>query len=247
MKVTRFLASLLFLSAASSSAFAAGAVSMSWDGCTGPIDKAIAPGSQASAFVSVLGQSVTSQAYQVQVTVGGNGPLRDAWRFDPTGCQGSSFLTIDHLAPAAVVKACPTFQGALASVQVKDYSYDTLTGKARISLYDAYPNNAAGGGAAQGNPAATVPTQRYFLGRFLFDELFGVNGPSDPAVACGGLEIGTCFHLTSQTWLDLQGNEIAWTIAQEYLTSNDPNNGSRCPGATATKSTTWGNLKNQYR
>ena len=243
MKVTRFLVSLLLLSAASTSAFAAGAVSMSWDGCTGPIDKAIAPGTQASAYVSVLGQSTVHQAYQVQVTVGGNGPLRDAWRFDPAGCQGSSFITIDHLAPSAVAKTCPSFQGTNPSVQVKDYSYDTLTGRARAVCYNAYPN----GSPPLGNPAATVPTQRYFLARFLFDESFGVNGPSDPGLTCGGLEQGACLTMVSQTWLDLNGIEIPWTLAQDYITSNDALNNTRCPGATPTKATTWGNLKNQYR
>jgi len=248
MKVTRFLVSLLFLGAATSTAFAQGAVSLSWDSCVGPINKSVLPGTQASAFVSVLGQSQVHQAYQVQVLIGnGTANLADAWRFDPTGCQGSSFITIDHLAPASVVKVCPTFQGALQSVQVKDYSYDPLTGKARAVLYDAYPNNASPGSPPQGNPGATDPTKRYFLARFLFDETFGANGPSDPGNTCGGLEIATCFHLSSATWLDLNGNEFPWTVAQDFITSNDAANNTHCPGPTPTQPTTWGHLKNQYR
>ena len=249
MKVTRFLVTLLFLGAASTSAFAQGAVSLNWNTCTGPIDKAVLSGDVADGIlVSVLGQTIVHQGYKIEVTVGGNGPLRDAWRFDPAGCQGSGAIAIDHLPSNAIKVLCPSFQGALASVQVKDYSFDGISGKAKISLYNTYPNNLPGGGAAQGNPGATTGTQRYFLGRFLFDQSLGVVGPSDPAAAtCGGLEVGTCFHLTAQTWLDLQGVENTWAIAQEFVTSNDPNNAAHCPGATPTVGTTWGNLKNQYR
>jgi hypothetical protein len=250
MKVTRFLVSLLFLGAVTTTAFAAPVANLSWDGCTGPVNKAIAPGTQASAYVSVLGVTTTSQAYQVQVRIGNGTPvLADAWRFDPAGCQGSSFITIDHLAPAAVSKTCPSFQGILASVQVKAYLYDEpgQPGRARAVCYNAYPNNACSGCPAQGNPAATNPAQRYFLARFLFDESFGVNGPSDPGLTCGGLEIGTCLAMVSQSWLDIDGNEFALPLAQDYLTSNDASNATRCPGATPTKATTWGSLKNQYR
>lgn len=244
MKVTRFLVSLLFLAAASTSAHAQ-AVSLNWDSCTGPIDKSVVPGSTTNAiFASVLGQSITCQAYQFQVTVGGNGVLRDAWRFDPAGCQGSALLTLDHITSS---KTCPSFQGTLASVQVKDFSFDALTGKAKISLYDAYPNNPSPGAPPAGNPLATNPAQRYFLGRIQMDETYGVVGPSDPGLTCGGLEVGTCFHLTSQTWLDLNGNEIPWAVASEFVTANDPNNSSHCPGATPAQATTWGSLKGQYR
>jgi hypothetical protein len=247
MKVTRFLASLMFLGALSTSAFADGAVSLNWATCTGPINQSVLPGTLRSSNVvniSVLGQSIVHQAYQVQITVGGNGPLRDAWRFDPAGCQGTPYYTLDHL---SLAKACPSFQGTLQSVQVKDFSYDALTGKAKISLYNAYPNNDPSSGAPLGNPGATNPAVRYFLGSVSFDETYGVNGPTDPGNTCGGLEVGTCFHLTSQTWLNLSGIEIPWAVASEFVTSNDAANASHCPGATPTQSTTWGSLKNQYR
>ncbi len=244
MKVTRFLASLMFLGAVSTSAFAVPAVSLNWDTCVGPIDKSILPATTGNTiWISVLGQNVTAQAYQVQITIGGNGPLRDAWRFDPAGCQGSSLLVINHITSS---KTCPSFQGALASVQVKDYSYDALSGKAKATLYNAYPNNAPSG-APQGNPAATNPAQRYFLGNLVFDQTYGVNGPSDPGLTCGGLEVGTCFALSSATWLDTTGAEIPWAVAGDHVTSNDPNNLSRCPASVPTKATTWGNLKGQYR
>jgi len=170
MKVTRFFVSLLFLSAAATSAFAEGAVSINWDTCTGPINKAIAPAGVAQSNISVIGQTVLTTGYEINILVGQPGGLHDAWRFDPAGCQGSAFLTMDHLPPAAISKACPAFQGTLQSLQIKDYSYDPVLGKARGVISDAYP-----AGQTTVNPA-----QRYFLAGFKFDMTFGVNGPSDP-------------------------------------------------------------------
>jgi hypothetical protein len=232
MKVTRILASLLLLGFASTGAFAAGAVSVNWDTCIGPVNKQIVIGPN-NLYESVIGQSLPHQAYQVALTLGSPGGIRDAWRFDPTGCQTSSGITINHL-----TKACPSFQGALASVQVKDYSYDALTGKAKLSLYNAYP---------PANNAQIDPLVRYGLGLITFDHSFSVNGAGSPGSTCGGLEAPVCIHITSASWLDPAGQEFPWTIAQEFVTANDPNNTSNCPGATPATSTTWGKVKNQYR
>ena len=240
MKVTRFLLPALFLGAMATTASAQGAVSLSWDGCTGPINKQILPGTQASLYASVLGHSQPHQAYQVWMLLGsGNaGEIRDAWRFDAAGCQGSSFITIDHLAPAAVVKVCPTFQGPLASIQIKDYSFDALSGKARAVLANTYP---------AGNFTTVNPAQRYFLARFLFDHTFSVNGDTTPGADCGGLEVAVCGHLTRTSWLSPDGVETPWGWGQEYVTANDPNNSTGCPGATPTVPKTWGSVKAQYK
>jgi hypothetical protein len=241
MKVTRFVATLLFLSAFATSASAIPLVSMSWDACTGPIDKAIAPGSTASVFASVIGHDTPHKAYQVQLRVAtGTGSLPDAWRFDPTGCQTSAQLTIDHLSP---LKAYPSFQGALASQQVKDYSYNGLTGVALSQLFNAYPN------LGLGNTVQIVPATRYFLGRWLFNHAFSVNGPTTPEVDCGGLEAAVCQASVSvsnfpASWVDIAGATIPWTFAQEFVTTNGH---VGCPGATPTKNTTWGNIKDQYK
>jgi hypothetical protein len=240
MKVTRFLLSALFLGAMATSASAQGVVSLSWDGCTGPINKQILPGTQASMFASVIGHDQPHQAYQVFISLGSGsaGPLRDAWRFDASGCQGSSFITIDHLAPASVVKVCPTFQGPLSSIQIKDYSYDAGTGKARAVLANTYP---------AGNTTQINPTVRYFLARFLFDHTFSVNGPTTPGADCGGLEVPVCALLTRASWLTPGGVEFQWTPGQEFVTSNDPSNSIGCPGATPAVDKTWGSLKAQYK
>jgi hypothetical protein len=232
MKVTRFLASLLFLGFASTSAFAQGVVSVSWDNCAGPINKQIVIGPNVL-NESVIGHSAPHQAYQVILALGSPGGLRDAWRFDPVGCQTSSGITINHL-----TKACPSFQGAFASVQVKDYSYDALSGKARLSLFNAYP---------PANNSEVNPLVRYGLGAITFDHSFSVVGPGSPGATCGGLEAPVCIHITSAAWLDPAGAEHPWAVGQEFVTANDVLNSSNCPGATPATPKTWGSLKNQYR
>ena len=241
MKVTRFLLSALLLGAMATTASAQGVVSLNWDTCTGPINKQIAPGTpNASLFASVLGHNQPHQAYQVYVSLGsGNaGAIRDAWRFDAAGCQGSSFITINHLAPASVVKTCPTFQGTLSSIQIKEYSYDAASGKARAVLANTYP---------AGNTTQINPAVRYFLAQFLFDHTFSVNGATTPGADCGGLEVAVCAHLSRASWLSPGGVETPWAYGQEYVTANDPANSTGCPGATPAENTTWGSLKAQYK
>jgi hypothetical protein len=237
MKVTRFLASLLVLGAAATSAFAEGTVQINWDSCTGPINKAVTPGVVAQSAVSVINQTALASGHQVFILVGQPGGLRDAWRFDPDGCQGSTLITMDHLPPGTLSKACPAFQGTLQSLQIKDYSYDPVTGKARGVIADAYPS-----GQVSINPA-----QRYFLAGWKFDQTFGVNGPSDPGQTCGGLEFPTCIHITKASYITFaDGVEHDWIIGGEYITANDAANSSNCPAATPAASTTWGKLKSTY-
>ena len=237
MKVTRFLAAIAILGATASMSYAQ-SVSLTWDTCVGPLNKSVAPLSVAQANISVLGQTSTHKAYDVRILMGSPGGLQDAWRFDAAGCQGSAFLELQHLPPATISKACPAFmQTSAPSLQIKDFSFDPLTGKARGVIANSYPNGVA----------AVNPATRYFLGGFKFDETFGVTGPTDPGNTCGGLEVPVCAHLINAAWLDLNGIESQWSVAAEYITSNDPNNTSRCPAATPAQAKTWGELKGQYR
>ena len=95
-----------------------GLVDMSWNGCAPVVqDLRTSTAGPYSLYILVTGFDQPHQAYETTFIYGdASGNVPDAWRFDPIGCQGSSFVTIDHLAPAAVAKTCPTFQGALASV-----------------------------------------------------------------------------------------------------------------------------------
>lgn len=245
MKVTNFLVSLVMLGAVATTASAQGGVaSLNWNSCVGPLNRSITPDALNSLYASVSGHSAPHKAYQVFVAFGSGsaGPLRDAWRFDAPGCQGSSFLAIDHLAPAAVVKSCPSFQGPLQSLQIKDYSVDPISGKARGVLANSYPT-----GSSSMTTPTTNPAVRYFLARFLFDHSFSVNGATTPGADCGGLEVGVCAHFTSSAWLDLDGAEFEWAKNSEWVTANDANNDTRCPGATPAQATSWGSIKAQYK
>jgi hypothetical protein len=239
MKVTRFLFSVLLLGAMASTASAQSAY-LNWSTCTGPINKAITADANNVLVASVIGQTQPHKAYQVYVALGsGNaGALRDAWRFDPAGCQGSSFITIAHLAPALISKACPSFQGALASIQIKDYSFDAVSGKARAVLANTYPD---------GNVTQVLPGQRYFLAGFIFDHTFSVIGATTPGADCGGVETPVCAHLTKASWLTLDGVELQYPFASEFVTANDASNSTGCPGATPAAATSWGAVKGTYR
>lgn len=248
MKVNRFLATLFFLGAFATTASAVPAVNISWDSCTGPSDKSILPGTQASLFASVLGMDQTHLGYQIKIRLATGQPagLPDAWRFDPAGCQGSAFLTIDHLAPSAVVKVCPSLQGPLPSVQIKDFAYDAMTGVALTQLANAYPNNNLG------NSTQINPLQRYFMGRWLFDHSFSVLGATDPGNTCGGLGAAVCqasvtlnANQPPASWVNLAQQEVPFAFQNQFVTTNG-NVGGFCPGATPTVPRTWGGIKNQY-
>jgi len=244
MQCNRMLNTLLLLAVTASTSFAQGAASIAWNNCTGPIDLAVSGGSAVNAYVSVLGHSQIAEAYKC-VTDGRavSGAMRDAWRFDPIGCEGSALFTLNHIAPVSVSKTCPSFQGDLQSQQVKAYQFDGTTGTVRITLVDAYPNNSLG------NPGAVNPTTRYFLANYQFDLTSAVAGAGSLYATCGGVEVPTCWVLYSATWFDLQGIEHPWAIAQGFITTNDPNNASHCGGGGAVPalSKTWGSIKSQYR
>lgn len=234
MRTIRLAIAFLLLATTASLSFAAGAVSMNWDTCTGPIVKSVPPGSVAALYVSVLGQEQLHKAYDVRVMVLQAGGLRDAWRFDAPGCQGSSLIAIDSQ-PVVPSKTCPIFmQTSAPSLQIKDYSYDALTGRARGVLANSYPIGVT----------AVNPATRYFLARFNFDHTFSTLGASDPGNTCGGLEIPMCAFFGQASWLTLDGIEIQWAMSQEFVLANDPNS-LGC--FTPAKSTTWGSIKSQYR
>jgi hypothetical protein len=245
------LTALAVLGFASASHAADGVIQLSWNQCDPiiadlPVPPATppAPAGQYSLYASVLGIDQPHQAYEVTVIyANAASTVPDAWRFDPPGCQTSSFVTIDHLAPAAVSKTCPSFQGPLASVQVKDVGFvplsDTGSGylqtNMRISLYNAYP------------PGINVvnPLQRYFLMRVLFDHSASVVGAGTPGVTCGGFEDAMCFKLARGNYLDLAGFEHPFGRASA-ITSVTFNGPTGCVGVPA-QPKTWGQIKDQYR
>jgi hypothetical protein len=243
------LLAMLLLTVTASRSVAENGVSLSWDNCAGPFNKSITGGATADVYISVLGQSQVSQAYEVVTFLSpATVAFPDAWRFDPTGCEGSTRIALNHLAPAAVAGSCPSFQGAFQSVQIKDYEFDTVSNKVRIVLADAYPNMDPATGVNHGNPGAVNPAQRYFLADYHFDFTSANAGPSPVDLStCGGVEAPMCFMLTMATWVDLNGEEIPWAWNSGYLTANDPQDRSHCPSVVPVVAKTWGSLKSQYR
>jgi hypothetical protein len=222
---------------------AAGTVSLSWDTCTGPLNRKIQPGSLVSFYVSEIGHSEPHYGYDVRVQLStwcgtdGATPLPDAWRFEDGGCQGPDFLLIEHLTPDGSY-FCYSFQGAVASQQIKQFTYDPLSGKAEIALVNAYPAGAI----------STDPTKRYYLARVLFDQTFGAAGPSVPGVACGGLEQPVCLLLRKASWLDGSSTERAFAVANACIGANDlTGSGTGCNLPTAARPATWGAIRSQYR
>lgn len=243
MKVTRVLGSLLLLGMTATASFA-GTVDLNWTPCApSGFNTNTAGGGPIHAYASLTNQSVVSQSYEIKIRGGSpGGPIADAWRFDPTGCEGTPFWGISVLPPAAVSKTCPALMGNVPNIQVKDYSYITTTGQVQIILANLYPNNGLG------NPNSGNPATKYFMADYLFDLTFAVAGPSDPvAGTCGGVLNPVCLAIYQTDFIDLTGAQVDYTVGQGFLTVNDANNLSHCPGSVPTVPKTWGQVKGQYR
>lgn len=219
-----------------------GVVDMTWDTCVGPNDKTTTAPGVYGIYLSVIGIDQLHKAYDVRAIYGNaTQQVPDAWRFDALGCQGSSLVALDHLAPAAVSKVCPSFmQTSAPSLQIKDVGFSPPSDPyaqtlMRIVMANSYPNGVATVSAAT----------RYFLTRFNFDHTFSVTGPTTLGVDCGGFEQSICFKLSNASYLTLDGIEIPFGRVNPapYVSFNGP---GACPGVPA-KTTTWGSIKGQYR
>jgi hypothetical protein len=243
--VMRSLAlSILLLGVVANGAVADPVVDLSWNGCAGPIDRAVAAGDKPELYASVLGQSQTSIGYTIKLRLSTPSVYPDAWRFDPSGCEPFGTFQAGQDAPPPVAVSCPPLHGSVPSSLGKTFSYDGVNDAAAIEISVGYPGNLG-----QGNPGATNPSQRYHLAVVRFDMTKGVTGPSSPAGFCGGLEKPMCITVTSAQWGDPAGVLHSWTLGNSSLTANDPQNSSHCPGIgpTAAQRSTWGSIKSQYR
>jgi hypothetical protein len=217
---------------------AAGTFRLNWDSCYGPITRSVVPGEVVAFYASVTGQSQPHLGFQIRIEVGRDSGvmLPDAWRFDVEGCQGSQLVSINHQFPIGV-NACPSFQGAGESVQIKDYSVDPVSGRGRIVCANVYPfaTNLP-------NPAA-----RYVLIGVTFDHSFSMAGASVPVERCGGVEESVCFLVRQAEWLTTDLVETPWALEQEFVSANDPSFVSCLGGQVPARGSTWGALKAQYR
>jgi hypothetical protein len=239
MKLRASLYAWLVAMAFASGSYAGGAVSLSWNSCTGPIDRAVVPGDHLSLNASLLGQSEGSGSYDVILRIGpGHATFPDAWRFDQLGCQGPSRFSITQKPRISEAATCPVFEDSVGPPTILiDYSYDPTFQRAVLTFahYQLLPK------------PSSDPSQRYFLVGFQFDHTVSVDGSSVGGQSCGGLEQPMCFAIDYAHWLTLADDELAWAIDQGFATANDPTNSSHCPGATPARSTTWGRVKDQYR
>jgi len=259
-KVLTGLAVMAALALAGSSYATTGTVTMGWTGCnTSPITD-IAVTAQQAATVNlvtfVTGQDDPTLSYQVWILYGNatTKTVPDAWRFDASGCEGPSFVTLNHLAPAALSKTCPSFQdagGPHSSLQIKDLNpvpptLPYATTLERIVVANAYPN--------PGN--TPVLATKYFLMDAEFNLSFATEGPSDgTAGTCGNLEVPICFNLNTASYIinDGSGNEIPFNFhggaTGDWATAHSSTQGvvTGCTAATPAQPRTWCSIKSQYR
>ena len=244
-KLLTGLSVLAALAFAGSSYAANGVVNFSWDNCAPVVqDKTTATPGNYAWYISELGNDTFHTGHQVRVIYANSTQtVPDAWRFDPSGCQTSPFVVLDHTAPAAVSKTCPSFSGIAGAVAVKDLNFTDVndpyaTSTMRVVIASGY---AAGANA--------VATTRYFLGSATFNLGAAVVGPGDGVTTCGGFEQPICFKLTTATYYDgtlLQEINFDRPVAPGdplFITFNGP---SAC-GAVPTRPSTWGTIKGQYR
>jgi len=233
---------LCCLLAFAGSAHAGGTVSLTWDGCTGPLTKSVAPGSAPELYVSLIGQSEVLASYGFNLLISrdcsdpnhpGGAPVPDAWRFDPAGCQGG-LLQIDAAVSPAIA-GCANL-GAVTVVPLARYDYVDATGGAVFHFTREF---------ASGSFVSPDPTRRYLVARLRFLQEFGVVGPSGPD-ACGGLETPLCIQLVDTKYFtgEVEGD---WSRANACVSVNDPNLASGCDASTPVRATTWGAIRGQYR
>lgn len=234
--------------AAASAALAApGVVDMSWDVCAPPVTHKANSTAPASLIFSELGNDETHTAYQVRFLMSAAGPTAgdrvtpDAWRFDASGCQTAALIAINSSPPAALVKSCPAFKGANA-LEIKNF--------ATFPPGDPLPyleTQMRGLLAVTYSAATANPLQRYFLGEFLFDHTFSVDGAGTPGSTCGGNDTPVCFAIIQPTGYIRQsdGLEYPFDIGNNFVTYG-PTPAAGCP-ATPARPATWGQIKSQYR
>lgn len=208
-----------------------GTVEMSWDGCTGPIDKTTSVGAPYDLFISVIGQGDGHKAYDVRFLYGNaSQTVPDAWRFDLNGCETSSQVQQD-----VVSKTCPAFmQAGLGNLQIKKIEFSPVTDGYPTTLMRVLLANAY-------QPVSTSdPGTRYLLEHVRFDLSAAVAGAGSPPDSCGGFEQAMTFQMTYATYLDLNGIEIPFVRAYQgpKVTFN-----AQVPA----RPTSWGSIKSQYR
>ena len=209
---------------------------LSWDTCTGPLNRCIAPGEAVVNLSAwVVGQSTAHRGYEFAVefaTKSASSPYPDAWRFDPDGCLGSGFINMRFTAQP---NSCPVFERSGAT-HASSFLYDPSIQKFKMVMSSNYP---------LGNTNTVDPSRRYALGWVAFEFIFCVNGPTDPGTTCGQLETPMSLHIARATWIEHPaGTSHDYAVNHADLFANDPAVG--CAPVPAVPAT-WGAIRAQYR
>jgi len=237
LKLLLGLAVVWFVSVAGMSHAAVGTVDITWDGCTGPVDKTTTTPGFYSIFITVIGQDQPTRAYDVRVVYGNAAQeVPDAWRFDADGCETTARIQQD-----ADSKECPPFgESASNNFVIRSVRFTQPSDPYPQTLMQVlFAQSSAPGNAA--NPAT-----RYLLERIRFDLNAAAAGEGS-ATTCGGLEQPMCFSLVHATFLDVDRNEIPFNRSRPMLTVSFNGPPGECPWAAPARAATWGSLKDQYR
>jgi hypothetical protein len=89
------------------------------------------------------------------------------------------------------------------------------------------------------------PSSLYTLLILVFDHGSSVGGAGDGTTACGGVERPFCIRLVEASYLDADGNWVAWPIDPAVVSSN-AGDVMACAAVPARPST-WGAIKARYR
>jgi hypothetical protein len=244
-------ACLLWLTLASAAESAT--ITLSWDGGPGahPLNRTHLAGTTATVVATATGFEQPVRGIQVVVRVRSQyDGVPDAWRFEPGGCAAGGFSTPE----IAVDPGVPFLTGPNVQ-RVSQAKYEFGVERFVFAIIH--------------DPVAVPFAARYTIAQFQFDLSKAFDGFGLKADSCGCLEQPQAAHLLSASWLAADGNEYAFTVVEECLGWEDPNNSVSCPffgcdlcdpdppppphnpctdqQPTAAAPRTWGSVKALYR
>jgi len=215
-----------------------GTVRFSWDGCDPQVVNKnwAAPG----VYAMVISGDNFTAGDDADNNVGAEfkfdvrpvtGLLPDAWRFDDTGCQTGTYLT---LSTNGFSKTCAAFKGA-NPFPITFYGTDTANPTfAQCILSNTY------------DKFTPLAATRYTFWVVSFDHTYSTVNPTNPGVDCGEVDAQLCIGPWWAVLLTQRGvsAKLQTKVGDSpYVTFNGP---STCDGVPAVPAT-WGKVKSLYR
>lgn len=240
MKLTRFLVTFALLVGVTGVASAqVGSISIWWDVCSSTatpanLNKQFAGPAIYKQVISATGVEEVAQGWELSIKISTPSPVfPDAWRFESGGCNDQQLAGSTSL----LNTNCRSLQGANPLPLFK-YDYNNaISGPNRsvIQAFNAY------------DPFDPLAANTYVVAQLNYDHALSAPGPNNPAVGCGLADAPVCHHITRHGFLNAANSVVNWPVGNEFVTWNDGQNVSQCPGATPTQASTWGKLKGTYR